>query len=226
MKIKTGRCIHVLKTLIVLSMVVSLTFSHTANAGTVETGQTTNPCGGRLMGFEDWNDGDTIASTIPGLQFTTTDGVDWRVGDFKTGKYSGKYPRGGYTSDGYKWAWLGTDQSSGRIDFTVGTATYFSLLVSTSSGIALDAYDINGNLLDRAPATGLTSSNFYTGFMDRLNVSAPGMAYIIVHDTGNRFFIDDICTDAPAGVSIPEFPTIALPVISAIILIFLFQRRN
>ncbi|HEY9246050.1 MAG TPA: hypothetical protein VIO11_04310, partial [Candidatus Methanoperedens sp.] len=57
----------------------------TAIAGTVETGLTTNPCNLRFMDFEKDNNGDTVASTIPGLSFTTTDGVNWVVGDFTTG---------------------------------------------------------------------------------------------------------------------------------------------
>jgi hypothetical protein len=184
------------KTLFVLSMIISLTIAPIASAGTVETGVTTNPCSAGNMDFESGTDGQTIASTIPGLQFTTTGGVNWVIGDFATGGYNGKYPNGDYTSDGTKWAWLGPFQGAGRIDFTMRTATYLSLLASTKSGIALEAYDASNNLLDRAPAVGLTAPNTGTGYMDRLNVSAPGMAYVIVHDDSNFFIVDDICTDA------------------------------
>ncbi len=198
MRFDIKKDISLIKTFIVLSMVLSLAFVQTANAGTVEKDMTTSPCNGRLMDFENGIDRQVVSTTVPGLSFTTSGGVDWLIGDFSTGNYNGKYPNGGFTSDGDKWAWMGESQPNGRIDFIYGTATYFSFLTSTISGLALEAYDINGNLVDRAPDNGVTVSNFDTGLMDRLNVNASGIAYIIIHDSGNQFLIDDICTDAPS----------------------------
>ncbi|MDJ1420343.1 MAG: RHS repeat-associated core domain-containing protein [Candidatus Methanoperedens sp.] len=171
----------------------------TVNA-TVEPGVTTNPCSRGFIDFEEGADGAAIHSTVPGVKFTTTAGQDWLYGDWRTGKYNGKYPNGQYTSNGNLWAWLGPNQGSGRIDFTEGTANYLSLLTSTYSGITIDAYDSNGNLLANS---GLATGNINTGLMTRLSVSAPGMAYVIVHDTGNYWLIDDICTDA-GGVPISK----------------------
>ncbi|NJD77846.1 MAG: hypothetical protein FIB08_12250 [Candidatus Methanoperedens sp.] len=230
MRIKIRKGIHMLKILFILSTVISLTLVQAAIAGIVVPGVTTNPCDGkRFMGFEEplWKDKDPIASTIPGLQFTTTDGYDWIIGDFATGLYNGKFPpRGRYTSDGTKWAWLGSGQSQGRIDFTYGTAAYFSLLTSTESGLILEALDENNNVLDSATA----APNPRTGWLTRLtvNVSSPQISYIKVHDTGNFFLLDDICTDAPAEpeTSIPEFPSIAVPIISAVGLMILIQRKK
>ncbi len=226
MNIKDSKYIRLLKSLVVLSWVISSTFIQTASAGTVEEGVTVNPCNYRFMGFENGNDGDVIGSTIPGLQFTTTNGNDWIIGDFSTGNYNGKWPYGIFTSDGYKWTWLGASQSAGRIDFTYGTASYLSILTSTESGLTLEARNANGDILDSAVAT----PNVDTGWMTRLTVSvgSPDISYINIHDTGNFFLIDDICTDAPAepNVVIPEFPVITLPVISVIGFMFLFQRKK
>jgi hypothetical protein len=60
-----------LKSLICI-VIVSLTLTGTAIAGTVETGQTTNPCSLSYMDFENGYNVDVIASMIPGLSFTTT----------------------------------------------------------------------------------------------------------------------------------------------------------
>ncbi|HEY9204590.1 MAG TPA: hypothetical protein VIO58_01615, partial [Candidatus Methanoperedens sp.] len=193
--------IAVLKNLIFLSIVIFSTFAETAGAGTAEYGFTTNPCNYRFMDFESGNDGDPIASTIPGLQFRNTDGNDWIIGDFATGNYNGPWPFGIYISDGYKWTWLGPYQSWGRIDFTYGTASYFSILTSTESGLTLEALNANGDILDSA----VTGPNADTGWMTRLtlNVSSPEISYIRIHDNGNFFLVDDICTDAPAGPTGP-----------------------
>jgi hypothetical protein len=151
-----------------------------------------------FIGFEDLADEtDLSAGAISGVQFTTTAGYSWLVGDFSTGAYNGKYPSGGYTSQGTHWAWLGESQGAGRIDFVKGPASTFSLLVSDNqSAVSLEAYDAQGNLLETA---GPSSLNYDTGTMDELKVSRPNadIAYVIVHDTGNFFLVDSICTDAP-----------------------------
>jgi len=148
-----------------------------------------------FIDFEDGTDGAVIRSSIPGLKFTTTLGLDWIYGDIRTGKYN-VYPYGhqGYETNGNFFAWLGVTGDQGRIDFPQGTATYLSVLVSTYSGVKIDAYDAEGNFL---ATSGWAENNLHTRTFTRLTVEAPGMAYVIVHDTGNYWLIDDLCTDAP-----------------------------
>lgn len=148
-----------------------------------------------FIDFEDGTDEAVIRSTIPGLEFTTTLGLDWLYGDIRTGKYN-VYPYGhqGYETNGYFFAWLGVTGDQGRIDFPQGTATYLSVLVSTSSGVKIDAYDAEGNFL---ATSGWAENNLHTRTFTRLTVEVPGMAYVIVHDAGNYWLIDDLCTDAP-----------------------------
>lgn len=134
--------------------------------------------------------------SIDGVQFTTTGGHTWLVGDFAAGGYNGKYPSGGYMSQGTHWAWLGTAQGAGRIDFVNGPASYFSLLVSSASPVSLDGYDSSGNLLTTAGPSG---ANTGTGRMAELKITrdTSDLAYVIVHDSGNLFLVDSLCTDAP-----------------------------
>lgn len=147
--------------------------------------------------FEEFTEGTNLSSgTIAGVQFTTTNGFSWLVGDFSTGKYNGKYPNGGYTSHGSHWSWLGNTQGVGRIYFPEGPASYFSLLTSANTPVSLEAYDNNNNLLATA---GPSTSNYSTGHMIELKIirSSADMSYVVVHDTGNYFLIDDVCTNAP-----------------------------
>src|SRR5262249_16872723 len=86
-----------------------------------------------FLTFEDLMDGTGLGSgTITGVEFTTPM-FTWLVGDFDTGLYNGKYPSGGYTSQGTHWTWIGPDQGSGDIRFVYGPASVFSLLVSAHS---------------------------------------------------------------------------------------------
>ena len=143
----------------------------------------------RTMNFEDGVDRQPIRSKIPGLQFTTTDGYDWIYGDWRTGGYNGPYPNGMYFSNGNFFAWLGENQGTGRIDFTGATARSLSVWTSTYSGLTMDAYDINGTWL---ADSGWATNNLNTRQMTKLTVSAPNMAYVLIHDTGNYWLIDDL----------------------------------
>jgi len=143
----------------------------------------------RSMDFEDGVDRQPIHSNIPGMVFTTTQGYDWIYGDWRTGEYSGPYPNGPYYSNGNFFAWLGPNQGTGRIDFIGATATYLSVLTSTYSGLTMDAYDVDDNLL---ASSGWATDNLWTGEMTKLTVAAPNMAYVLVHDTGNYWLIDDL----------------------------------
>jgi hypothetical protein len=147
--------------------------------------------------FEKMPDGTNLSSgSINGVHFTTTGGYTWLVGDWATGTYNGKYPTGYYTSQGTRWAWLGENQGAGRIDFANGPASVFSLLVSNGTPIYLDAYAADGSLLTTA---GPAQPNYSTGHMTELKVTrdTADMAYVIVHDTGNFFLVDSVCTNAP-----------------------------
>ncbi|MDP3043453.1 MAG: hypothetical protein Q8N21_03550 [bacterium] len=44
--------------------------------------------GDGFMNFEGGEDEASISSTVPGMKFTTTGGLDWKYGDIRTGKYS------------------------------------------------------------------------------------------------------------------------------------------
>ncbi len=146
--------------------------------------------------FENLPDGtDLSANSIDGVQFTTTNGYTWLVGDFATGNYNGKYPAGDYTSQGTHWAWLGPDEGAGRIDFVGGPVSYFSLLTSANTTVELDAYDSSN---DEIAVAGPIVPNSDTGTMDQLAVTSTSanIAYVIVHDDGNYFVVDSMCTDA------------------------------
>lgn len=162
-----------------------------------------------FIDFEDGVDAQPIQSSIPGLQFTTTEGFDWIYGDWRTGLYNGPFPGGEYYSNGNFFAWLGPNQGAGRIDFTQGCATYLQVWVSSAYGLTADAYYSNGTLADSASVAG----NLGTGRMERLRVDAPSgncFSYVILHDTGNFWLIDDLSTDA-SGVPATRPPVIILP---------------
>lgn len=168
---------------------------------TVETGwdpATPNTCRNATDGhmtFELGVDAAEISSTIPGLVFSTTLGLQWAYGDITTGGYNvGAYGDGSYSTNGDFFAWLGVAGDRGRVTFAGGNASYFSALVS-SAGLSIDAFDSAGNLL---ATSGRAPDDRGTGTMTRLTVEATGIAYVEIHDTGNFWIMDEICSDAPS----------------------------
>ena len=153
--------------------------------------------------FEGLPDGTNLStSSVSGVEFTTTGGYTWMTGDFATGGYNGKYPSGQYTSQGTSWAWLGTSQGAGRIDFSDGPVSQFSLLVSAGTGVQLEAYNVDGNLLATA---GPSSPNTNTGTMAELKIArtARDIDHLLVHDSGNYFLVDAVCSDATGTGTVP-----------------------
>lgn len=152
----------------------------------------------KIIDFENGIDRTPIRSTITGLEFTTTDGYDWVYADWRAGTYCGPCPYlpagcgASYFSDGNFFAWLGENQGRGVITFTASYATYVKIGYSADSGLTIEAYDSTGSMVDSASGAG----NLNTCKLDELRVDAPGMAYVIIHDTGNYWLIDNLDTDA------------------------------
>lgn len=163
-----------------------------------------------FIDFEDGVDGQAIRTTIPGLQFITTDGQDWIYGDWRTGEYNGKYPNGRYTSNGNFFAWLGPNQGQGIIEFTEGGATYLQVGVSTGNIVTLRGYADDNTLLDEESLYG---GNLDTGFTNALRIETTDsrrFSYAIVSGNANYWLIDDLSTDA-AGVPTTKTPLIFIP---------------
>lgn len=181
------------------------TFSTNVTAGSVvknwpkgKANTCKNPSIDIFFDFERGVDRAEVKMTKPGMAFTNTEGLNWLYAAYSNGNYNTQYS---WNGDGF--GWLGERGNIGRITFTGGLATYFSVLVGTYSTLTLEAYDSNNTLVDSAQASG----NVGTGEMTQLTVShgnasddnVYGIEYVLIHDTGNYWLIDDICTDATSG---------------------------
>jgi outer membrane protein assembly factor BamB len=151
------------------------------------------------VGFEDVANGTSLgATTVPGLSFTAGGGGPWSVGDYATGTYDGKFPAGTFTSEELHWAWPGASNGNGRIDLIDGAATTFSVLVSNTAPVYLDAYASDNTLLATAGPTAVHPNG--VRHMSEMKIDSPirNIAYAVVRDsTGDPFVVDSLCTDAP-----------------------------
>lgn len=82
-----------------------------------------------------------------------------------------------------------------RVDFVAATAEHVGVWYTSYYSLHLEAYDASGNLLAASVGT-----STYPSASRWLAVDAPNIAYVIVHDSGNYFGIDDFtyeCNVAP-----------------------------
>jgi hypothetical protein len=112
------------------------------------------------------------------------------------------------------FAWLGTQQGSGRVDFLNLDGGFFSTGYCSNSNFYLEAYDKDGNLLDNASGSTNTFGNGGTG-LNYLSVSSgsKNIAYVLMHDTGNYWLADNMSGDAtgvPDQGAVPEPATLLL----------------
>jgi hypothetical protein len=96
-----------------------------------------------------------------------------------------------------------------RVDFN-SPVDFVSLWYTSYSNFYLDAYDSLNNLIDQA--TG--SSNIGTNSFLQVSSLSSNIDYIIMHDSGNYFTVDDlsapILTGQPTNGAIPEPATMLL----------------
>ncbi len=160
-----------------------------------------------------------IADDVSGLNFTTTDGNEWLYADINSGMYNVQnnlgdwYGSGEWHLNDYVFAWLGPHQDAGRIDFLNKDASFFTVGYNSFFNFHVEAYDEFDNLID--VAIGPPNTKSYGGIgLDYLTVNAPSqnMAYVLLHDTGDMWLVDNMSGDA-SGVDetpIPEPATLLL----------------
>lgn len=162
------------------------------------------------MTFEEFlgSNGAPISTFYSGVSFTALgSGDEWVAGDGTTGSYQvSSWPSGAILGGGgYYWiygnvfGWTEVSGSGGKISFDNADASYVELGYASGSTFFLEAYDADDNLIDSD--NGPANRRYLEG-----NESGPGtlyvssashnIAYVLVHDDGNYWCIDNVTTDA------------------------------
>jgi hypothetical protein len=162
------------------------------------------------MTFEEFlgNDGMPLSTYYSGILFqAASSGQDWIASDVTTGGYNASsWPSGQQWGGGEYWlydyvaAWTGVLGDNGKVSFNNADATFVELGYGASSPLYLEAYNSTGTLLDSAsgPAN-LRYVNLNASGPGTLRVDAPSgqyISYVLIHDSGNFWEVDNIRTDA------------------------------
>ena len=221
-----------MKKLMTISALVSLfLISATASAVTTMTFE-------EFIGF----DQAPIATFYSGITFQSgSGGSDWVARDATSNSYNvSSWPSGTAYNGAWYWIYgnvgattaLDYTGNDGIISFDDKNATFVELGYCANSAFHLEAYDAGGNLLDTD--VGQANLRYING-----NESGPGtlhvdwngldyIAYVIVHDTGNFWVVDNIITDATGIVTnpIPAPGAILLGGIGVALVGWLRKRRT
>jgi hypothetical protein len=158
-----------------------------------------------------------INAQYTGITFVgATSGLPWLYLDSTTGSYNvSSWPSGagggGYWINDLAAAWTGESGPDGKIAFNNADATFFQVNYCSYSQFYLEAYDSSGNLVDSTSGPANYAGPDGPG---TLTVNAPdgaSIAYVMLHDTGNYWVVDNVVTDA-TGITptVPEPATIVI----------------
>jgi len=166
-----------------------------------------------------------INTQYEGITFqSATAGIPWYYSDVTTDTYNASsWPSGTSWGSGEYWindlacAWTTASGDDGKIAFDNQDATYVQVNYSVIDTFYIEAYDANDNLIDS------DSGPANLRYIDS-NPNGPGtvrvdagpnqtIAYVLAHDTGNYWIMDNVDTDAtgiipPPVVTEPSIVTI------------------
>jgi hypothetical protein len=156
---------------------------------------------------------------ITGVSFALSGQYDWIYGDSSTLTWNTRSIDLGYSNGtgayqhyGNVFAFLGTDGPAGwgKVDFDNNDGTWFRTGYTSLSNFFLEGYNSAGVMIASTSGTG----NTYGADMGWLTINAPTgqyFDYIIMHDTGNYFLVDNMSGDASGvGSPVPEPATMSL----------------
>jgi hypothetical protein len=172
--------------------------------------------GAVLVTFEEGlgNNGAEINTQYSGITFqSATSGIPWYYADATTGLYNtSSWPSGQQWNTGEYWindsvcAWTTESGEDGKIAFDNQDASYVQLNYSSNGTFYLEAYNAGGVQLDTATGeANLRYAHSNPSGPGTLQVNAPpgeSIAYVLVHDEGNYWVIDNVATDA-GGIQVP-----------------------
>lgn len=175
--------------------------------------------GAITMTFEEFVgfDGAPLSTFYNGVTFQAGGtGQSWIASDATTGAYNASsWPSGQAWNGGEYWihdyaaAWTGAVGNDGRISFDNEDATFVQLAYSAGYALFLEAYDSVGSMIDVDSGPGnLRYFNGNPSGPGTLRVDAPAgqyISYVLVHDSGDFWIVDNVETDA-SGVVISPIP--------------------
>lgn len=150
------------------------------------------------------NSGDLVNCPVPGVTFVALNGHPWIYGcrDDRLNIYSTTNPNGHYIVNGWAGAYCGSSGNAGKVVFD-DPVSHVSILASINTGLMMDAYN---DTHVKVTTSGVAPSNGGTKTFARLSVDRTerDISYVIIHDSGNYWLIDDLLFTRGTVISIGD----------------------
>ena len=176
-----------------------------------------------FLDFENGSDGNPVAD-IAGVSFQDFNGFDAIYADARTGAYNATsddmaqtWGSGNWHHNGWFSVWAGPQATAQGmiVDFTENDGTWFTTGYSSASAFTVEVWHTDGTHVDFVGAANTTpTGNPFSGQMGYINAFADAgkaIDYLVLHDTGNFWIVDDMSGDASrVGEPVPEPATLLL----------------
>ena len=167
-----------------------------------------------FLNFENGVEGNQVVD-IAGVSFQDFNGFPSLYGDSRTGNYNTTsddlgYGTGNFHHNGNFFVWAGPQATAQGmiVDFTENDGTWFTTGYSASSTFYVDVYHTDGTFVTFSGGANL---NQPMGFIAATADAGKFIDYVVLHDTGNQWLVDDMSGDASrVGEPVPEPATLLL----------------
>jgi len=169
-----------------------------------------------FLDFENGTEGGEVVD-IAGVTFEDFNGFPSLYGDSRTGNYNttsddlgGSWGGGNFHHNGnfFVWAGLQANAQGMRVDFTENDGTWFTTGYSASSTFYVDVYHTDSSV---TTFQGVANINGPMGYINAVADAGKLIDYVVLHDTGNQWLVDDMSGDASrVGEPVPEPATLLL----------------
>ena len=185
-----------MKTISIVSVLIIMLMVVGTAAAAVETGWTLGVPNTHDEPYVlvDFNEGSSsyspVSCPVDGITFVAVSGDPWVYACMDLNVRNETSGSGNYLIHGNAGAWCGKNGNGGKVEFDY-PVSHVSCLASIGTSLTMVAYDSNDN---EVVNSGWAGNNLNTDTFTRMSVdrNESDISYVIIHDAGNYWLIDDL----------------------------------
>jgi len=184
-----------------------------------------------FLNFENGTDGSPVTD-INGVSFQSFNGFPSIYGDSSTGNYNTTsddlnqtWNAGSFHHNGFFWLWAGPNANAQgvKVDFTQNNGTWFTTGYSSASSFTVEVHHTDATSVN---FVGAANTGGPMGYINAVASAGKFIDYVVLHDTGNAWLVDDMSGDADGVSTVPEPSTLVILGLGLVCTATLRRRRR